>query len=149
MTKQRLNPAHISPEIYQTLVKYDSQINSETSLNPQLIELIKVRVSQLNGCAFCIDTHAKQAVKTGLSERKLLLLNAWSETTIFTEIEKAALQWAESLTFIQEQGAKDEEYQTLQKIFTDKEIVDLTYLVGLINVWNRLAISMTYQLKDE
>lgn len=71
MSKQRLNPSVISPEIYQTLIKYDSQINSESSLDKTLIELIKVKVSQLNGCAFCIDTHAKQARKLGISDRKL------------------------------------------------------------------------------
>ena len=146
MSAQRILPSNVSPEIYKTLVKYDTQIYTESSLDKELIELIKIKVSQLNGCAFCIDMHSKQALALGASNRKLLLLNAFEEASLFSQEEKAALKWAEGLTFIKGIGAKEQYYQALKEYFSDKEIVDLTYLIGLINVWNRLAISMIYDV---
>lgn len=146
MSTKRITPSEVSPEIYKTLVKYDAQIYSESSLGKSLIELIKVKVSLLNGCAFCIDFHSQQALKLGITDRQLFLLNAWEETSLFTEKEKAAIQWAKALTFIKDIGAKDQYFDQLKVHFLDKEIVDLTYLIGLVNVWNRLAISMVYEL---
>ncbi|MDV2117436.1 carboxymuconolactone decarboxylase family protein [Alcaligenes faecalis] len=146
MSETRLNPSALSPNIYKTIVKYDAQIYSETTLNKELIELVKVRISQLNGCAFCIDVHSKHALSLGISERKLLLLNAWKEAPLFTEQEQAALRWAEQVTFIQNLEDKQTHLQELKAHFNDKEIVDLTYLIGLVNVWNRLAISMNYEI---
>lgn len=148
MSERRLFPSKVSPEIYKTLVTYDAQIYSDSTLDKQLIELVKVRVSQLNGCAFCIDTHTQHALKLGIASRKLFLLDAWQEApSVFTDKERSALCWAEALTFIKDVGAKDEYFESLKAHFTDKEVVDLTYLVGLVNVWNRLAIGMAYEVK--
>ncbi|MCG9494175.1 carboxymuconolactone decarboxylase family protein [Acinetobacter pittii] len=148
MSAQRIFPAKVSPHIYQTIVKLDTQIYTETTLDKELIELIKIKISQLNGCAFCIDFHTKQGLKLGITPRKIFLLDAFHETSFFTDKEKAALSWAEAVTFITHIGAKDEYFNLLKNYFSDKEIVDLTYLVGLVNVWNRLAISMVYNLDE-
>ena len=149
MSAQRIAPSLVSKTIYNTLVQYDTQISTQTLLDAVLIELIKVKISQLNGCAYCIDYHAKQATKLGISSQKLLLLNVYQETALFTPKEKAALTWAEALTFVSKTHADDEYYEPLMEYFTEKEIVDLTYLVGLVNVWNRLAIGMRYNLEEE
>ncbi|MDH2566684.1 carboxymuconolactone decarboxylase family protein [Acinetobacter baumannii] len=148
MSAQRIFPAKVSPHIYQTIVKLDTQINTDSTLDKGLIELIKIKISQLNGCAYCIDFHTKQGLKLGITPRKIFLLSAFHETSFFTDKEKAALYWAEAVTFITHVGAKDEYFNQLKSHFSEKEIVDLTYLVSLVNVWNRLAISMIYNLDE-
>ncbi|WP_269914570.1 carboxymuconolactone decarboxylase family protein [Acinetobacter sp. HY1485] len=149
MSARRIEPSLVSKTLYNTLVQYDTQISTQTSLDEVLVELIKVKISQLNGCAYCIDYHAKQATKIGISSQQLLLLNAYQETALFTPKEKAALTWAQALTFVATTHADDEYYEPLIQYFTEKEVVDLTYLVGLVNVWNRLAIGMRYNLEKE
>ena len=149
MSARRIEPSLVSKTIYNTLVQYDTQISTQTSLDEVLVELIKVKISQLNGCAYRIDYHAKQAKKLGISSQKLLLLSAYQETALFTPKEKAALTWAQALTFVATTHADDEYYEPLMQYFTEKEVVDLTYLVGLVNVWNRLAIGMRYNLEKE
>lgn len=145
MSAKRLVPAKVSPEIYRCVVKFDELIDAST-LGKELIELIKVRVSQINGCAYCIDTHTLMARKTGISERKLYLLNAWSEAPLYNPRERAALGWADALTRLTKTHADDEYYEPLTRVFDEKEIVDLTFLISLINVWNRLALGMRYEL---
>jgi AhpD family alkylhydroperoxidase len=111
-------------------------------LDHKLIHLLKLRASQINGCAYCIDMHSKDARALGESEQRLYELDAWRETPFYTDKERAALEWIESLTLISQTHAPDATFAQLKARFSDKEIVDLTILAGLINVWNRLAISM-------
>ena len=110
-----------------------------------LIELVKMRASQINGCAFCLDMHSKDARGAGETEQRLYLLNAWRESTLYTARERAALAWTEELTLIADTHVDDDLFEDVGREFSDAELVNLTTLVGLINVWNRLAISMRYQ----
>ena len=114
---------------------------AESGLEPKLVHLVKMRASQINGCAYCLDMHSIDARAAGESEQRLYALDAWRETPFFTDRERAALAWTEAVTLIAQTHAPDEVYADLQKQFTEKEIVDLTLVVGTINLWNRLAIS--------
>jgi AhpD family alkylhydroperoxidase len=102
---------------------------------------VKMRASQINGCAFCLDMHSKDARKAGETEQRLYLLNAWRESPLYSERERAALAWTECVTRIADTGAPDVEYESLRRQFSPAEIVNLTTLIGMINLWNRLAIS--------
>src|ERR1700741_4938911 len=115
---------------------------AESGLDPKLVHLVKMRASQINGCAYCLDMHSIDARAGGESEQRLYTLEAWRETPFFSDRERAALAWTESLTLIAQTHAPDEVDSELQKHFTEKEIVDLTFAVGTINLWNRLAISL-------
>jgi len=115
---------------------------AESGLEPKLIHLVKMRASQINGCAYCLDMHSIDARTEGETEQRLYTLDAWRETPFFTDRERAALAWTEAVTLIAQTHAPQEVYEELKKYFTEKEIVDLTFVVGTINLWNRLAISM-------
>jgi len=114
---------------------------AESGLEPKLVHLVKMRASQINGCAYCLDMHSIDARAVGETEQRLYTLDAWRETPFFTDRERAALAWTEAVTLIAQTHAPDDVYADLQKHFTEKEIVDLTFVVGTINLWNRLAIS--------
>lgn len=113
----------------------------QSGLEVPLIQLINMRVSQINGCAFCLDMHWKDARAAGESEQRLYSLDAWRETPYYTERERAALAWAEAVTRITDGHVPDELYEETRQHFSEKEIVDLTLAVVAINGWNRLAIS--------
>jgi AhpD family alkylhydroperoxidase len=122
----------------------------ESGLEPTLVELVKLRASQLNGCAYCIDMHTKNARAKGESEQRLYALTAWRETPFYTLRERAALAWSEAVTRVSDGHVDDDVYETARTQFTEKELVDLTLAVVAINGWNRLAISFrsvpgTYQ----
>ena len=110
-------------------------------LEQPLIHLIKLRVSQINGCAFCLDMHWKDLRALGEQEQRLYGLDAWEESPYYTERERAALEWAEAVTNVREGHVPDELYERVHKQFTDKELADLTLAVATINAWNRLAIA--------
>ena len=112
-----------------------------SGLEPALLELVKLRASQINGCAYCIDMHTKDARARGESEQRLYALSAWRETPFFSDRERAALAWTEAVTRIADGHAPDEVFELVRKHFHDKELVDLTLAVVAINGWNRLAIS--------
>lgn len=114
-------------------------------LDPRLIDLVKMRASQINGCTYCLDMHSRHARRLGESERRLYLLNAWRESSLYTPQERAALAWTESVTRIAETHPPDAVYEEVRREFTDKELGDLTVLVGMINLWNRLAIALRSQ----
>jgi AhpD family alkylhydroperoxidase len=114
---------------------------AESGLESKLVHLVKMRASQINGCAYCLDMHSIDARAEGETEQRLYTLEAWRETPFFTDRERAALAWTEAVTLISETHAPDEVYEELKKHFSEKEIVDLTFVVGTINLWNRLAIS--------
>ena len=111
-------------------------------LEPLLLELVKMRASQINGCAYCLDMHSKDARALGESEQRLHLLAAWREASCYDARERAALAWCEDLTLISKQGAPDAVYEELEQTFSAHEIVALTLAIVAINGWNRLAISM-------
>lgn len=104
-------------------------------------ELVKIRASQINGCAFCLDMHTREARAHGETEQRLHLLAAWRESPLFTDRERAALAWTEALTLVAESGAPDDIYAAARAQFSEKELVQLTLLIGVINTWNRLAIA--------
>ncbi len=108
---------------------------------PSLIELVKMRASQINGCAYCLDMHSKDARAAGETEQRLYALNAWRETPFFTDRERAALEWTEALTLVAEDHVPDEVYEEARKHFAEEELVNLSMAIVSINGWNRLAIA--------
>jgi AhpD family alkylhydroperoxidase len=114
----------------------------ECGLDHKLIHLLKMRASQINGCAYCIDMHSKDARSLGETEQRLYELDAWRETPFYTDRERAALAWIEAVTLVSQTHVPDAAYEEVRKQFSEKEIVDLTYVASTINAWNRLAISL-------
>ena len=148
MTEQRLSPAKISPDGYKTLVGVESYLN-RSGLDHRLSLLVKMRASQINGCAYCLDMHSRDARRAGESEQRLYVLDAWHESSLYSPRERAALAWTEAVTKISDTHAPDEAYEALRQHFSEKEIVDLTIAIGMINLWNRLAISFRNQFSVE
>jgi AhpD family alkylhydroperoxidase len=136
--KSRLSPHTAAPEELQALRTLSMQIKN--GLEPGLVHLVLTRVSQINGCAYCLHMHTLEARAEGETEDRLYLLNAWRESLIFTPRERAALGWAESLTKVSETHAPDADYEEAAKHFSEQELVKLTLLIGAINIWNRIAI---------
>jgi AhpD family alkylhydroperoxidase len=128
--------AHGAVEALRGLETYIGQ----TGLERPLLELVKVRASQINGCAYCIDMHTKDARLREETEQRLYALSAWRETPFFTERERAALTWTEAVTEIAKSGIPDDVYEAARQHFSEKELVDLTLAVIAINGWNRLAV---------
>ncbi len=139
----RLNANAIAPDAYHALRGSQNYVDA-CSLEKPLLELIKVRASQINGCAFCIVMHTADAVR-GESQARLHLLNAWRETELFTARERAALALTEAVTLVAESHVPDEVYDAARQQFSDKEVVDLAYAIFAINAWNRLAITFRMQ----
>ena len=117
------------------------QFVGKCGLETSLLELVRLRCSQINGCAYCIDMHTKDARSAGESEQRLYALSAWTETPFYSERERAALAWTEELTLIAENDVPDDLYQSVCQHFSEEELVDLTLAIVAINGWNRLAIS--------
>ncbi|RCW85219.1 carboxymuconolactone decarboxylase family protein [Phyllobacterium bourgognense] len=136
--KPRLNLYNFQ-ELIKPMLKMEESVVS-SGLEISLIELVKMRASQINGCAFCLDMHSKDARKKGETEQRLYLLNAWRESPLYSERERAALAWTEALTLISKTHAPDSVYDVLKQNFTEEEIVKLSMLIVTINGWNRLAI---------
>ena len=114
----------------------------QSSLSPVLVDLVYLRVSQINNCAYCLDMHTRDLLKRGVKIEKLALVQAWAEAgNLFDARERAALAWAESVTRVSQTGVPDEDYQAARAIFDERELVDLTIAIGLMNTYNRLAIS--------
>jgi len=115
------------------------------SFDPKLLDLIKVRVSQMNGCAYCLHLHRQDLIKQGEKEERLLLLDAWRDSQLYTQRERAALAWAEALTQVAASHAPDAVYEEAQSAFSDDELLALSIGVAMINAWNRLAIGFRLQ----
>ena len=137
----RLNAQQASPAAYAAMVGLETFVRKASKLEPSLIELVRMRASQINGCAYCIDMHSKDARSEGETEQRLYALTAWRETPFFTARERAALAWTEALTLITEGHVPDGIYELTKQSFSDEELVNLTLAVITINGWNRLAIS--------
>ena len=139
--ESRLEVRKVSPDAYQALLALEMFVRKSSKLEPSLIELVKMRASQINGCAYCIDMHSKDARAEGETEQRLYALNAWRETPFFSDRERAALAWAEAVTLVAEGHVPDEVYDQARRQFSEEELVNLTMAVVTINGWNRLLIA--------
>lgn len=137
----RIDYAKVFPPAMAALRALEEAVG-ESSLEPKLLELVKVRTSQINGCAFCLDMHTKDARAIGEAEQRLHLVAVWREAPGFSDRERAALAWCEALTLLPQTGAPDEVYQEAARVFSPEEIVALTLAVVAINGWNRFAVGM-------
>jgi len=137
--EQRLDFYKASPDALKALIALEVAVG-KLGLEPALLDLVKLRASQINGCAFCVDLHASDLRKKGETERRLYAVPVWRETPFFTPRERAALAWTEALTLVATQHAPDADYDALSAEFSERERVDLTLAIGVINSWNRLSI---------
>ncbi|MCG2460275.1 carboxymuconolactone decarboxylase family protein [Flavobacteriaceae bacterium F89] len=137
--KPRINYSEVAPEAVKAMVGLEKYMEN-SGLERPLYELVKLRASQINGCAYCIDMHTKDARKAGETEQRLYALNAWRETPFYSERERAALAWTEELTVISENDVPDSLYEHVGTYFSEKEMIALSMAVIAINGWNRLAI---------
>ena len=138
--KARLDYTKIAPDGLKAMLGLERYVRN-CGLERRLLELVKMRASQINGCAFCLDMHSKDARAAGETEQRLYALNAWRETPFFSERERAALGWTESVTRVSKTHVSDESYENVCQHFDEQELVDLTLAIVAINSWNRLAIS--------
>ncbi|MBL0309687.1 MAG: carboxymuconolactone decarboxylase family protein [Bacteroidetes bacterium] len=138
--KARLNYATVDPDALKAMLGVEKYA-ANSGLEHSLYELVKTRASQINGCAYCLDMHTKDARKAGETEQRLYALSAWRETPFYSERERAALAWTEAVTLISQNDIPDSLYQATCKYFSEKELVALTMAIIAINGWNRLAIS--------
>jgi AhpD family alkylhydroperoxidase len=137
--KARLEAPKVAPEAVKALIALQGYTDS-CGLERSLLELVKTRASQINGCAYCLEMHTSDARKAGESEARLYLLSAWRESPLYDARERAALAWTEALTLIAESRAPDDVYAEASRHFSEKELVNLSVAIGMINIWNRLAI---------
>ena len=138
--KPRMNFQQAAPDTVKALIALETQVQA-SGLEQSLIELVKTRASQINGCAFCINMHTQDARKHGETEQRLYLLDAWREAPVYSDRERAALAWTEAVTLIAKTHAPDDVYDEVRAHFSDAETVNLTMLIATINAWNRLAIA--------
>ncbi|PWU70331.1 carboxymuconolactone decarboxylase family protein [Gracilibacillus dipsosauri] len=138
--KPRINYMEEAPELVK-LIRQLEMYKKQTGFDEKLIELIKIRASQLNNCAFCINMHTKDARKLGETEQRIYCLSAWQETNFYSEEERAALELTEAVTKIGENGVPEDVYQTVRQYFNEKQYIDLVALIITINCWNRLSIA--------
>ena len=136
----RLKYKELAPEGYRAMLGLEGYVNS-SGIEPSLLELVKYRASQINGCAFCLDMHSKDARDNGESEQRLYTVSAWRETPFFNGRERAALEWTEAVTKVSETHVPDEVYERVRTQFSEEELVNLTLAIVTINGWNRLAVS--------
>src|SRR6266436_388822 len=139
--KARLDYTKYAHEPLRSLYAIERSLH-ESGIDIKLLHMLKLRASQINGCAYCVDMHWKDARAAGETEQRLYGLNAWRESPYYSEKERAALEWAESVTLVSETHVPDEVYERVRAPYSEKEIVDLTLAVGMINLWNRVAISL-------
>lgn len=137
---ERLNFKRLVPAAYRAMLALESYVH-ETGLDSSLLELVKMRASQINGCAYCLDMHSKDARAAGETEQRLYVLNAWREAPFYTERERAALAWTEAVTLVNESHVPENVYQQARAHFSEEELVNLTIAIVAINGWNRLEVS--------
>ena len=136
----RLDFKNVSPDSYKAMFRLEKTVNAR-GLEASLLDLVRLKASQINGCAQCIDMHSKDLRAKDESEQRLYVLGAWREAPFYTEQERAALAWTEAVTLIADEHVPDEVYEEVRKHFTDVELVDLTLAIVAINGWNRLNIA--------
>jgi AhpD family alkylhydroperoxidase len=135
----RLNAFQAAPELMKAVLAL-SDASKASSLETSVKELVKIRASQINGCAFCIEMHTREARALGETEERIYLLDGWRESPLYSDRERAALAWAESLTLVADTHAPDDVYDQARKQFSDQELTELTVAIGLINLWNRVQV---------
>jgi len=138
--KARLDFTRVSPKAVNAMYGLQAYVNN-CGLEPKLLELVKMRASQINGCAYCLDMHSKDARAAGETEQRLYLLDAWREVALYSERERAALEWTEALTNIAEGHEPDDVYAAVREHFSEEELVNLSLALVAINGWNRLSIA--------
>ena len=151
--KPRIEYRKVAPGVMEAMSGLERAL-AGSGLEPSLLDLVKLRASQINGCAYCIDMHTKDARARGESEQRLYELNAWSETPFYSERERAALAWTEAVTLVANSHVPDEVYERVRQQFTEQELVNLTLAIVAINGWNRFAIIFravpgTYQPRSQ
>jgi len=144
MSAERLNANHAAPDAVAALRGVEAYLQ-RCGLERSLIELVKMRASQINGCSYCLDMHSRDARAAGETEQRLYLLDGWRESPLYSARERAALAWTEALTRVADTHAPDDDYAAARRAFDDQQLTDLTVLIGMINLWNRLAIGFRYQ----
>lgn len=137
----RINYEKVRPDNIKVMFEMEKLLANNT-IDKELQELIKIRVSQINGCAFCLNMHTDDARKIGVDEKRIYLLNAWNDTDIYSDKEKAALELAEAVTLISERKVPDTLYDKVRAYYSEEEYTDLIFIIGQINTWNRISISM-------
>lgn len=148
MSPRLTNQFELAADAYQAMVKVEASIRS-SGLDLRLLELVKLRVSQINGCAFCLDMHLRAARSLGESELRIQMLNAWRDSSYYSERERAALGWAECLTRLADIGAPDSEYELFSKHFDACEQSYLAFAIGSINLWNRIQVGFRASHSEE
>lgn len=145
--EKRVNLQQVAPKAYQSLIALEGYL-AQSQLSKTLRELIKIRASQINGCAFCLNMHTKDALKNGETNQRIFLLNAWRETELYTPEEKAALAMTEEITLISQGGLSDATYREALQFFSEEQVAQLIMAVVTINAWNRIAISTRTEIED-
>jgi AhpD family alkylhydroperoxidase len=138
--KARVNIGSAPPGAYKAMLGLEAYL-ATCGLEPGLVHLVKMRVSQINGCAYCLDMHSKDLRAAGDTEQRLYLLDAWREAPFYSERERAALAWAEAVTLVTDGHVPDEVFEDVRPHFTDAELINLTLAVTTINAWNRLNVA--------
>lgn len=138
--KQRLQFFDIAPELMKH-VRALNQLVEKSGLEMSLIHLVKLRASQINGCSFCVDMHSREALHDGETQQRLFLVAAWKESPLFSERERSALAFTESVTLIAKDGVPEELYKQTRAHFSEEEMVQLGLVIAMINVWNRLCVT--------
>lgn len=136
---QRIDYQHQAPELFNKLAALNMQAR-KGSIEDSIANLVEIRASQMNGCAFCLDMHIKQATIAGERPLRVHHLPAWRESPLFSDRERAALAWTEALTRLSPEGVSDAVYEEVRKAFSEKELTELTYMVMVINAWNRINV---------
>jgi AhpD family alkylhydroperoxidase len=142
--QQRIDAMKVAPAAYKAMAGLQGYVD-QSGLERSLLELVKIRTSQINGCAFCLVMHTNEARKLGETDDRMHLLNAWREVPVFSERERAGLAWVEAVTLVADSHVPDDVYEEAHKQFSEKELVDLTMAIVAINGWNRLSIAMRAQ----
>ncbi len=137
--KPRLVPYIVAPQLMQQFIDFSAMIE-KAGLEPSLAELVKIRASQINNCGYCLHMHSRDALAEGETELRITMLSAWRESPLYTDRERAALAWTETLTRLPEKGAPDDVYAEVVAQFSKEEQVQLTMLIGVINAWNRFGV---------
>jgi len=143
--QQRLNAPQAAPQAYAAVAALDRYVVKDSGLDHGTIHLIKLRASQINGCAYCVDMHVKEARRDGFGEQWINLVSAWQESPVYTEKERAVLGWTEALTLLPQTRAPDADFEKMREHFSDAEITNITIAIGTINVWNRIAVGFRMQ----
>lgn len=140
----RMNIPNLAPELFRSVLTLDGTVNA-SGLDPDLLHLVKIRASQINGCAYCVDMHVKESLTDGMDTQKLHLVATWRESPFFDARERAALEWTESVTLIADTGVPDAAYEAVRAEFSEAELAKLTVAIGTISLLNRIAVASRTQ----